>query len=177
MSTPLLIVKTLTVSQWARTLTEEGLTMEQVPNQNTMQYIPCRAELLSPNNDWLLSWRLCRLRSLSSETISFNFKQSIASYQLDNDSIIWHQPHPPPVPCALIPSLRPSNMPYYLVDTTMVHARLYLGTIRQCFQTSHPTSFCTYSSPTLQNPRNYLLSSSHQPGYLKYGTEEWREWE
>merc|ERR1712030_15134 len=60
-------VKTLTISQWARILTEDGLTMEQVPNQETRQYIPCSCELLSPDNDW-------RLRGLSSEMTSFNFK-------------------------------------------------------------------------------------------------------
>ena len=67
-------VKTMTVSQWTRVLTEEGLTMEQVPNQDIMQYVPSRAELLSPQNDWQLSWRLYRLRGLSSEMKSFNFK-------------------------------------------------------------------------------------------------------
>ena len=67
-------VKTMSISQWARVLTEDGLTMEQLPNQETRQYIPCSCELLSPNNDWQLSWKLCRLRGLSSEMISFNFK-------------------------------------------------------------------------------------------------------
>merc|ERR1712055_1043782 len=41
-------VKTMSISQWARILTEDGLTMEQVPNQETRQYIPCSCELLSP---------------------------------------------------------------------------------------------------------------------------------
>ena len=67
-------VKTMSTSQWTRVLTEEGVTMEQVPNQDTMQYVPSRSEMLSPNNDWLLSWRLCRLKCLNSEMISFNFK-------------------------------------------------------------------------------------------------------
>ena len=48
--------------------------MEQVPNQDNMQYVPSRSELLSPQTDWQLSWRLCRLKSLNSEMISFNFK-------------------------------------------------------------------------------------------------------
>ena len=51
-------VKTLTISQWARILTENGLTMEQVPNQETRQYISCSCELLSPDNDWQSSWKL-----------------------------------------------------------------------------------------------------------------------
>ena len=67
-------VKTMSTSQWARVLTEEGLTMEQVPNQESMQYIPCRSELSAPQNDWQLSWRLCRSTGLNSDMISFNFK-------------------------------------------------------------------------------------------------------
>merc|ERR1711888_292360 len=45
-----------------------------VPNQETGQYIPCSCELLSSDNDWQISWKLCRLRGLSSEMTSFNFK-------------------------------------------------------------------------------------------------------
>ena len=67
-------VKTMTTSQWARVLTENGLTMEQVPNQETMQYIPCRSELSAPDNDWQLSWNMCRTRGFNSDMISFNFK-------------------------------------------------------------------------------------------------------
>jgi hypothetical protein len=67
-------VKTMSTSQWARVLTEEGLTMEQVPNQESMQYIPCRSELSAPQNDWQLSWKLCRSTGLNSDMISFNFK-------------------------------------------------------------------------------------------------------
>ena len=48
--------------------------MEQVPNQDTRQYILSSCELLSPDNDWQISWKLCRLRGLSSEMTSFNFK-------------------------------------------------------------------------------------------------------
>ena len=67
-------VKTMTTSQWTRVLTEDGLTMEQVPNQETMQYRPCNSEMASPHNDWQLSWKMCRMRGLNSEMISFNFK-------------------------------------------------------------------------------------------------------
>ena len=51
-------VKTMSISQWARILTEDGLTMEQVPNQETRQYILSSCELLSPDNDWQISWKL-----------------------------------------------------------------------------------------------------------------------
>ena len=67
-------VRTMSTKQWARVLTEDGLTMEQLPNQDTRQYILCKSELLAPLNDWELSWRLGRLRGLNSEMTSFNFK-------------------------------------------------------------------------------------------------------
>ena len=67
-------VKTMTISQWTRILTEDCLTMEQVPNKETLQYIPCRSELASPHNDWHVSWNMCRMRGLNSEMTSFNFK-------------------------------------------------------------------------------------------------------
>ena len=42
--------------------------------QGSDEFTPCRAELSSPNSDWDLCWRICRLRGLSSELASFNFK-------------------------------------------------------------------------------------------------------
>ena len=65
-------VKTMTTSQWVQVLTEDGLTM--VETDQGRDFIPCRAELLFPNMDRELSWRLSRLRGLSSELVSFNFK-------------------------------------------------------------------------------------------------------
>ena len=62
----------MSTGQWVRLLTEDGLTMEMVAGQH--QYIPCRAERNSPNNDWTVSWRLCRLPGLGSDLITFNFK-------------------------------------------------------------------------------------------------------
>ena len=50
--TPLNILS-MSTGQWVRLLTENGLTMEMVAGQH--QYIPCRAESKSPNNDW--SWK------------------------------------------------------------------------------------------------------------------------
>ena len=70
-------VKTMSTSQWARVLIEDGLTMEVTEDQ-ARQYIPCKAELTSPQNDWELSWKHCRLTGLHSEQISFNLK--IASW-------------------------------------------------------------------------------------------------
>ena len=66
-------VRTMTTSQWVQVLTEDGLTMELSENQ-TRHYIPCKVELAAPSNNWELSWRLSRLKGLSSELTSFNFK-------------------------------------------------------------------------------------------------------
>ena len=71
LETPLNILS-MSTGQWARLLTEDGLTMEMVQGQQ--QYIPCRAENKAPTNDWATSWRLCRLSGLGSELVSFNFK-------------------------------------------------------------------------------------------------------
>ena len=67
-------ITTMSISQWTRILTENGLTMERGLNQLEKHYIPCRVENLFPQNDWELSWKRCRTKGLSSEMISFNFK-------------------------------------------------------------------------------------------------------
>ena len=64
-------VTTMSTSQWVRVLTEEGLTMEF---NGVWQHIPCRPEILAPNNDWEHTWKLVRLRGLDSDLTSFNFK-------------------------------------------------------------------------------------------------------
>ena len=66
-------VRTMSTSQWAQVLIEDGLTMEETKDE-ARKYIPCRAVLSSPQNDWELSWKLYRLKDLNSEMISFNFK-------------------------------------------------------------------------------------------------------
>ena len=72
-TTPLDIY-TMSISQWTRILTENGLTMEGGLNQLEQQYIRCRVENLYPENDWEVSWRICRTKGLSSKMISFQFK-------------------------------------------------------------------------------------------------------
>ena len=68
LNTPLNILS-MSTGQWARLLTEDGLTM-----QGGSDYIPCRAEVASPTTDWDQCWRLCRLPGLGSELSSFCFK-------------------------------------------------------------------------------------------------------
>ena len=107
-------VKTLTISQWARILTEDGLTMEQVPNQETRQYISCSCELLTPNNDWQISWKLFRLRGLSSEMISFNFK---LLHRLLPVKDRLHRITPTtPATCTLCPSSCPETLEHALLS-------------------------------------------------------------
>ena len=109
-------VKTMSISQWARILTEDGLTMEQVPNQETMQYIPCSCELLSPNNEWQISCRLFRLRGLSSEMISFNFK---LLHRLLPVKDRLHRITPTtPAYCTLCPSSCPETLEHALLSCT-----------------------------------------------------------
>ena len=38
------------------------------------QFFPSRAEIINPNNDWINSWRLIRLKGIDSNLVSFNFK-------------------------------------------------------------------------------------------------------
>ena len=71
LETPLNIL-TMSISQWTRMLTEDGLTMME--DNNVRKYIPCRSELSSPTTDWEQSWRLCRQAGLGSDLDSFNFK-------------------------------------------------------------------------------------------------------
>ena len=107
-------VKTMSISQWARILTEDCLTMEQVPNQETRQYIPCSCELLSPNNDWQISWKLCRLRGLSSEMTSFNFK---LLHRLLPVKARLHKITPAtPATCTLCPSSCPETLEHALLS-------------------------------------------------------------
>ena len=67
-------VKTMTTADWTRVLTEDGLTMDQVDNDTVRQFLPCRSELASPLNNWQESWYHCRMRGLTSEMMTFNFK-------------------------------------------------------------------------------------------------------
>ena len=67
-------VRLMTTGQWTRLLTEYNLTMEQIPNQQSLQFIPCRTERSNPQQDWQLTWRLSRLKGLNSEMMTFNFK-------------------------------------------------------------------------------------------------------
>ena len=57
---------------WYRVLLENNITM--VSETNSMIVKPCRAELASPQVDWVHSWHLATLHGLSSENQTFLWK-------------------------------------------------------------------------------------------------------
>ena len=59
----------MSIKEWTKALTEDGLTVGLDGN-----FIPCRAELISPQSDWENIWRLCRLEGIDSVLAPFNFK-------------------------------------------------------------------------------------------------------
>ena len=46
----------------------------KVTEDQSRQFISCKAELASPSTDWETTWRRARLKGLGSELISFLFK-------------------------------------------------------------------------------------------------------
>ena len=88
--------------------------MEQLPNQVTREFIPCSCEMLSPDNDWQLSWKLCRLKGLNSEMISFNFK---LLHRLLPVKDRLHKITPTtPATCTLCPSSSPETLEHALLS-------------------------------------------------------------
>ena len=69
--TPLDIVN-MSLKQWYQFLLEDNVTMREVGN--SMEYIPCRVELLHPTTNWEVTWRRSRLSGLGSELASFLFR-------------------------------------------------------------------------------------------------------
>ena len=62
----------MTEAQWYHILLEE--TVLKVTIDDDHRYIPCRAEIANPENDWETSWRRMRIKGLGSEVVSFLFK-------------------------------------------------------------------------------------------------------
>ena len=71
-STPLNIA-TMTTSQWYRVILEDEVTMYE-PEDSPREYNLTKAELASPNTDWVTSWARARLRGLGTEGTSFLWK-------------------------------------------------------------------------------------------------------
>ena len=68
--TPLNIIK-MTERDWVRLLTEEYVTMTNNANTGHQQFLPCRAELASPDTDWSLAWAACRQPGIPPVLASF----------------------------------------------------------------------------------------------------------
>ena len=64
----------MTLKQWYDYLLEEEVTLEVVDDEGRQEPKKCRVELLYPNNSWHRSYHLSRVRGLSTEIRSFNFK-------------------------------------------------------------------------------------------------------
>ena len=65
-------VTTMTSRQWYTLLVEKNITMEMAEeNSPQQQYIPCRAELTNPANDWERIWLIARSKRLGPEMITF----------------------------------------------------------------------------------------------------------
>ena len=63
----------MSIKQWSQLLVEDNVTMATLPD-NTMEYIPCKAELVNPSTDWKSSWHLARLRGLGPDHTTFLWK-------------------------------------------------------------------------------------------------------
>ena len=62
----------MTSRQGYTLMLENNLTMELVEeNSPRQQYISCRTELLSPENDWERTWRFARFKGLGPDMITF----------------------------------------------------------------------------------------------------------
>ena len=66
-------IATMSESQWYMLLLEDKVTME-VREEQSRQFILCKAELVSPSTNWEVIWRRARLRGLGPELTSFLFK-------------------------------------------------------------------------------------------------------
>ena len=63
----------MTTSEWTTFLVEENVTMATLPDQ-TRDFLPCKAELAQPSNDWQKTWYLATMRGLGPEHTSFLWK-------------------------------------------------------------------------------------------------------
>ena len=64
----------MSVNQWYRHLLETNVTMEKVDDEGRMVSKLCKVEEREPDTNWQLSYYLGRLKGLSPQNKSFNFK-------------------------------------------------------------------------------------------------------
>ena len=66
-------ISTMSISQWTRLLVEDNLTM-YTNDDNSREFIPCKAENNSPLTDWDQTWHLARMKGLGSSNTAFLWK-------------------------------------------------------------------------------------------------------
>ena len=64
----------MTVKEWYRHLLEKEVTMEIIDDEGRMVPNLCKVEEREPHHDWHLAFHLARLKGLSPQVKSFNFK-------------------------------------------------------------------------------------------------------
>ena len=64
----------LSVKQWYNLILEEDVTMEYIEAEERLVTKKTRVERLVPDNDWEAAYHFSRLKGLSTESRSFNFK-------------------------------------------------------------------------------------------------------
>ena len=164
----------MSTSQWARVLIKDGLTMEVTEDQ-ARQYIPCKAELTSPQNDWELSWKHCRLTGLHSEQISFNFKLLHGLLPV-KDRLHHLTPATSPT-CSLCTDAKKEDLEHSLLNCSYnggVGLAL-LSTIHRYVVALTPKKPPFFNFLTSQNLWSYHWSSSLLQSCSKFGQEGQRK--
>ena len=64
----------MTVKQWYNYLLETNVIEHEIDEEGRRELVPCKVEEREPSAPWLESYRLSRLKGISPQTKSFNFK-------------------------------------------------------------------------------------------------------
>lgn len=67
-----MVLATMSCKDWYKFALQ--IELEELGPDGSMQLVPCRAELLTPQNNWEHSWTLARLKGLSSHQLTFLWK-------------------------------------------------------------------------------------------------------
>ena len=67
-------IAVMSLKQWYTVLMEDNVLMSPATDNSPQCLLPIRVELLSPTIDWPNTWRLIRVKGLSSELSTFIFK-------------------------------------------------------------------------------------------------------
>ena len=64
----------MTIKEWYRFLLEKNVTMRELDQAGRSELIPFKVEMREPNVCWSECYRICRLRGLAPDDISFLFR-------------------------------------------------------------------------------------------------------